>query len=458
MTERPNIISVKNDVIQIAIPYIEGTKKTYTTGTIIAGGTALTVKDNTDFAQNDYIIIGAVGQKQTEIVRITGAVSAGTSLTISATTFAHPSEGTLVTLIRYDQVELYGSSSASDVAPTIIGSAVSIDVSNGLNEIKAGTTYTYYYARYKNSNASTYSSYSDAAIATGLSELSRGEIKKEYMSTYNVRIDDLITDDWFNRGINRWQRSLYERRKQWSWLRDKTLIETVADTQSYDLPTTISDPNTPSAIISMKYAGQREMTPWDQEVFLKFTSDYVGSTLAASSLAGAISITLTTSNDFADPTTGTSTVHIQGDDILYTTNTQATGVLSGTTDVDDAHTAGDEVWQTYSTGIPTNYTVDRGSFKVFPIVGSVEAGKNIELEFWKKFTDLSDDSDETECPFTTNCYLYLNWQESIRRRLPIDEQTARKNAWRADTEDMVIDDPDFRDIRIQPHDLYKRIY
>ena len=457
--ERAVITQVKNDIIQVALPYIAGTLQTYTTAAIAATGTALTVKDNSDLANADYLILGTLGQEQTEIVRINGAVNAnGTSLTIPATTFPHP-EGTKVTLIRYNQVEIYGSSSASDAAPTIIGSAAGLDVQHGFNELKATTTYDYYYARYKNSNASTFSSYSDSIVATGLTALARGEIKKEFLSMYNERIDDLITDDWLNRGINRWQRILSKRKKTWSFLRTSTTSTTVQDQQGYTSPTDIQDNDSSDPIISMKYSATNILEWRDQDTFLRITKDHIGSTLSTATTGASTSFVLANTKDFASPTaSATSTIHIQGDSITYTTNTKSTNTLSGAASVTDSHSVNDEVWQTYTTGEPIYYTIDNGKIKLYPIPDSASANKNIHIEYWKKYTDLSDDSDETVCIFPENCYLYLYWQAALRRRLGADEQLVRKAEFDLDLENMVAEDPDFKTLRLEPRNLYSSPY
>ena len=459
MAERPNIQSVKNDIIDIAIPAIDDKEVTYLTDEVLASGVTLTIKSNAGFAQNVYAIFEDVGSRKSEIKRITAVVTAGTALTVAATTFSH-GVGTKITLVRYDQVEIYGSSSASDAAPTLIGSAENINVAEGRNQIKAATTYTYYYARFKDSNAGTYSSYSDSVAATGLTAQARGEIKKEFLSIYNERVDDLITDEWLNRAINRWQRELSKRRKYWNVLRYPAITDLVRDTQGYALPTDIQDYSQDS-VTSVKVANQPELTFVDDEIFTQLTYGHIGSELAADVAVIDTSITIDDSSDFASPTgSETTTVHIQGDEITYGTNTKSTGVLSEVTGITATHTTDDEVWQTYTTGQPTKYTIDpqTGKIKLNPIPDSGWADKNLYITYWRKFVDLSDDADATLFPYPENCYLYMNWQVAIRRRLSEDVVLSRRAEWKSDLEDRVMEDPEAREIRIEPHNLYGRKY
>lgn len=449
--ERLSILSVRNDVIQVGLPYLEGAPETYLTSAVAANGVTLTVRNNTRLLQNDYVILGGIGGQQSEIKRITGAVTLGTALTVAATTFAHP-VGAKVVLTHYDQVEIYGSSSASDAAPTLIGSAVNIDIRKGYTEIKIGTTYTYYFCRGKDSNAGTYSSYSDSILATGLTPQARGEIKKEFLSIFNERLDELISDDWMNRSINRWQRDLLKRRKQWSVLRTITSYDSVQDQQGYTLPSDIQDLQTISDVISVKWYNQSELTYADSRVFTSLTSDHIGTTLGADIAVIDTTVTLTDASDFADA----GSYSVQGDEMAYTSKSGNT--LSGVTGITATHTSGDEVWQTRTQGQPNTYTINNGKILIYPIFDSASANRDLDFEYWKKFPDLADDADTTLFLYPENCYLYLHWQAAIRRKLPLNEQEARRSIWKDDLETMAADDKDFRDITIQPQNLYSNPY
>jgi len=450
--EKPSIKEVKSNVVRIAHPYLSGNKTTYLTAELDATGIAITVKDNTDFADDDYIILGEVGGQMTEIVKVNAAVTPGTAMTTTACVFDHPI-GEKVTYIRYNQLQLYGSATTGDTSPSAIGSLVGIDVKSNYTEILVDTAdiESYYYVRYYNEDATEYSSYSESASAGGLSNQARGEIKNEFLSIYNEKIDDLITDDWLNRSINRWQRELSKRRNQWSVLRYTDIIETTQDTQAYSLPSDIQDENTEEAIVSVKYYNEPEIKYADEELFQKLTFDHIGSTLYTDIGLADITVVLDNTNDFAD----SGTIYVEGDEIAYTANTRSTNTLSGVTGITATHTADDEVWQVRNTGSPVRFTIDSDYIKLYPMPGSVEADKNLYLEYWRKFTDLDDDQDETLFKYPENCYLYLNWQVAIRRKLSEDIIMARKAQWQIDLEQLVAEDPDFREIRIQPMNFYK---
>jgi hypothetical protein len=325
--ERAVIKSVKNDVVKVALPYLEGAVTTFLTASVAATGTTLTVKNNSDFTQNDYLILEEIGGELAEIVRITAAVTAGTSLTVSACVFAH-GIGTKITRIRYNKVMIYSSATDdSSASADAIAAAVAIDVQHGFNELKATTPNTYYFARYYHEQATTYSSYSDSALATGLTSNSRGEIKNEFLSIYNEQVDELITDDWLNRSLNRWQRELQNRRRHWSCLKYSTITDLVEDQQGYTAPTDMQTFDNDS-ILSVKIEDEGEMNPIDQKVFTGLTYNYVGTSVSTAAAVGATSLVLSDSSDF---TQQNGTCYCKGVKIGYTLNTESTGTLSGIT-------------------------------------------------------------------------------------------------------------------------------
>jgi hypothetical protein len=446
--EIPNIIEVKNDIIRVEMPYWEGAPTTYLTTSVAATGTSLTVKDNTGFAQNWYVRLGPIGNQQTEIKRITDPVTAGTSLTIAACTFSHPSD-TMVALSRYDQVEIYGSSSPTDTNPTLIGSATNLDVSTGYTEIKAGTTYAYYYARFKDSNAGTYSSYSGAYAYTGLTNKARGQIKKEFLLLYNERIDDIITDEWMNMVIDHWHTDLIQRRRNWSCLRYQYNVDTVQDQQGYALPSDIYDNTSTDSIVSVKFYNHSAISYADQSVFQNLTYDHIGSTLSAAASIGAATLYLVDASDFA---TDGGTIHAQGQTITYTATSGNT--LTGVSGVVADLAKGSEIWQTYTTGQPNTYTIDNGLIRIYPVPDSSQARRNITIDYWRDFTPLTSDASETLFMYPDNCHKFMYYMLSVRRKMPADEQLKREQLWRAELEELVAQDPDFRDIYIQPVNHY----
>ena len=99
-------------------------EKTYLTADVAVAGTTLTVKavDANAWADDDYIIVGEIGTKTSEILRIAATITDGTSITITQTAkgvadsggarYVH-SEDEPVYRIDYNQIEVSRATTAT---------------------------------------------------------------------------------------------------------------------------------------------------------------------------------------------------------------------------------------------------------------------------------------------------------------------------------------------------------
>ncbi len=123
----------------------------------MAIGTTLTVKNNNKFAINQVLLLGELGDEDTEFVKThaTAAVS-GTTITLAATSIRSHGAGTKVYILSYDTIELTHATTATGTK-----SVLTTSVGNGLVSLEADEevlTYNepeynsgYYFGRYTNS-------------------------------------------------------------------------------------------------------------------------------------------------------------------------------------------------------------------------------------------------------------------------------------------------------------------
>src|SRR3990167_7559586 len=152
--------------------------KTYLTAAVSAAGVTLTVKavDTTEWADNDWLILGEIGTPTAEVLQVNGAVSDGTSLTIDnagsgGARFAH-SVDEPVYHIDYNQVRYSRGT-------TTVGSASTVLTTAELQPDNFETRYEdtandsgYGFVRFFNSFTSALSPYSDAIPYDGQSQRS----------------------------------------------------------------------------------------------------------------------------------------------------------------------------------------------------------------------------------------------------------------------------------------------
>src|SRR3990167_9465568 len=141
-----------------------------------AGASTLTVQNINKFAVNKILLIGEIGDEQSEIIKThaSSAPSGSTITLVTTLTFAHKA-GTKVYMIQYDQVELSHATTvggSKTLLTTSVGSglvALEADEKEMVyNETEFSTGY--YYARFKESIGGTFSDYCDAVAAGAYTE------------------------------------------------------------------------------------------------------------------------------------------------------------------------------------------------------------------------------------------------------------------------------------------------
>lgn len=223
---------------------LEKAKKTFLTSAVSAAGTTLTVKDNTGIANGDYLMIGELGEEGTEIKAVNGAVSAGTSITITAVTFAHGVD-TPIYNIRYNQAEFSRATTLTG-SKTVLTTA-SIDPSELFTSYEdTSNTTGYGFIRWKNSTTSAVSSYSGGVNYENDGDYSSYDRQTLFRMRQNVRQglaeteDDgmlsSITDQDIDDALNSRQQDVYSAR-HWTFAEAERSQDAVEDQFAYNIST-----------------------------------------------------------------------------------------------------------------------------------------------------------------------------------------------------------------------------
>lgn len=384
--------ALRNNVLRIAHPSLPTAPSSYVTSPNSAGGTSLTVRDTTGFADTDLILLGNFGDEQAEIKKINGAVSAGTSLTTTAMTFAH-AINTPVRKIIFDQIEIYGNSLASSSGATLI-TTIAIDPTAPFTEyINTGSAFAYYGVRGIRSVATTYQgSYSDFVAAVGFDTNTVGFVIQQAFDQVGekIRQDGKFSLQWAFDQIFLGEQDVAKELKKWSWLTEFEYDagNIALGVNYFTLPTNISDKNSPKAIQGLRIGTGRNLRYISKSVLEELFQNVGQTTVGTTYVSGATSIILTDSRDMVD--SGSINVYTGStiDAVSYTTNTRSTNTLSGVTSNDSGGTAGDPVWQYEPRGIPCRYTIYEGVvyFDAVPDTTTNLVGSNIWLDYYKNVT------------------------------------------------------------------------
>jgi len=161
-----------------------------------AAGSAvnLTIDDNSDIAQNDYMFFGEVGKPKSEIFKVNAAVTAGTVIQADTLVFSH-GVGTPLYRVPYNQVKFYRAETLGGDKSLL--ATVSIDADNEFTTyIDTTNTTGYLFFTLYNSTTAAESDYSAGFSYASIPYGSRIKIREFVTSPHNWAkpLDDTLFD------------------------------------------------------------------------------------------------------------------------------------------------------------------------------------------------------------------------------------------------------------------------
>lgn len=378
-----------------------------------AGVSSLVVDNITGFATGQTIIIGEMGDENSEIVSINGAPSGSTLVLLTATVFAHASS-TPVRLVLYNQVEFSSAPTVTGVKSVL--STVNVWADNdSTNYIDTSATTGYYFGRFKNSVSGLFSAYSAPIPVTGYDDNTLWSVKNRALVELGEVRSDLITDDFLNGAVAEGRRMADQNPATFRWSFrtkfDVIIGYMLAGQYQIAAPTDLRDRNTYKNILGVRMGQQNRPCVYQDRV--RFNQNYLNvshTTLANAVLVGATTITLTNSRDFDASGVLTVASGVLGSGVVtisYTSNNKTTGVLSGVTGVPAAGFATAlDVWQRYVPGLPTAYTIDGGMLSFDSPLLTTYDGQNVHMDYYSAMSAMTADSDTFDEPFYD---LYVSW-------------------------------------------------
>lgn len=427
--QKPQIIELLGSTIRVAHPDISRNYRTQLVSPIAVSGTAMSVTDNQTFSDDRWFLAGEVGDQEAEENDVNGAVTHGTSVTVTNTfKFAHDLD-TPITLLNERGFKLYGAATdggagtliaSVDAITTPIADAVSIQWSKQYSEwtmISTDTVYAYYYVKF--SDGVTDSAASDYIPSTGWSQSAVWNIVKQSLSQTNSEIGNKITNEFLILSADDAQKAVTQfmyqdpsgRLVQMDWDFENSYSEALTVTTNepnYSLSSLNLKYQTDKGIQGVKIGDSRPIKKLNVDEYDSLMFDVHQTQVATQATAGQTTLVVDSLITFSQA----GTIYINGQTITYTgisgTNTftgipaSGTGMITSTIAVDS------NVWQNISPGFPDYYTVDRGTLK-FNRPPSVDySGFPIKIRFIKALTALTELSDQTEIAFVNALPLFIN--------------------------------------------------
>ncbi len=418
----PNIAKVSGRIISIAHPASDtGLPKTYLTASAAASAVTLSVADKGGFADENWVRIGEVGTDTCEIVMVNAVTARGQTMTVTALVFAH-SAGEPVERVYFDQYKVYGNTTDTTVAATLIATVDQTPEEETTVYVNTGTEYAYYFVREYDSNAAADSdAYSDGVASTGYPENAAGRVVERALDETGTRGSGRITYGWCIDQINDCLGEIRESLKTWSFVQSfgYALGQTELGENSFTLPDSIHDPNSPKSILNVYLDGHTETLKYmDREEVIENYGDLVSGTVRTQATAGDLTLEVDDSYGFAD--SGSVTFWISGTEysITYTgvTRSVTAGVLTGVPAAgsDGAITvtvpAGTAIRQNVEEGEPAGFAVSDGTLTIWPFPDSDHDGLNVRMDFYTDRTAIGSLGDTLEGETQDLALLWLKWK------------------------------------------------
>lgn len=328
---------------------IKNQPDTVLTTSVTATGTTLTVANNNGFANNDYLLIGKLGEEKSEVKKIGAAITAGTSITIGALTFSHDQD-TPITKIEFNQVRFYYGTTTVAGDATALAAAQDLDPSEVYNYYEdASHTTGYGFCRFYNENTTGFSIHSDAIPYTGYTVKMLRSMRKKVRRLIN-EVDELnsnITNEEIDDELNLSNKEVAHDRL-WSFFERVKSFSSVANQWEYTLATNafkLFDATFKTQPLAVTDTVRFGMLRWDTDVtgdptHISIWNDkariypYISSSAETTTLGAAITTATETSFTVAD----NSGLPIQGKGIIdsevfswtgKTSTTALTGITRG---------------------------------------------------------------------------------------------------------------------------------
>lgn len=230
--------------IKVRNPVLPDKEMTYLTSKY-SSGTALTVKNNQGFADNDIVVAGQQGREKTESQSVSGVTGNQQVDLDVALKFSHTID-TPLWRSDFDKISIERKPSGGAFSEIAEGKVnIEWDELDGNTkvDVAAGVDTDTFRWRFYNSKSATYSGYSGELPGTGLTAFHAGSLIKAIRGFAKMKGLKGLDDQYLLDSLNRGQRRIDAQAPDGKWYfaltedSDSSRIQSIAGTNKYDLPT-----------------------------------------------------------------------------------------------------------------------------------------------------------------------------------------------------------------------------
>lgn len=398
-------------------------QETFLTADVASGSSTITVSNISGFAVNQILIINPFSEKSEIILTHASTSPSGSTITLKAATTTANTHytGERVVLISYDQVEISNATTLAGSKSVLTTSNLQPDQQTFVYNDTAGST-GYYFARFKNSITSAFSSYTDGLPVTGWVSNTVGYMINQALKRINKNLGELLTKEFFYNEINECLRKIKGKQLRWPEHAEEDYIagQAIRGINTITLPSDIYDNNTNKSITGVRIGTDSNLTYLDPTAFESQKVGVAQTQVRTQASATDTSLAVDNSYDFDD--SGALSIYVSGTKYspTYTGVTRddlsgATGAFTGVPSSGDGSITvtipvDTNVWQGETEGTPQFFTVRDGELEFWPLVDSSNDDTNIYLDYDKVATEVNSDGDEIDLQRYGVVLDYITWK------------------------------------------------
>lgn len=387
---------------------ITGAKETFLTAQAPSGESTITVQSIIGFAVNQILLIGEIGDENTEIIKTHSSTSpSGTKITLASPLTKTHDVYTKIRIIPYDQVEFYHAETATGDKTLL----TSVDIQPDSLETRYDDTTAslgYYFTRFKNTISATYSGYSDPIPYEGYGINRVGfainyALKRNKMESFTDFIDYQFCIDEINSCLD------FITGKLKGWTNLLKLNQVIGQTERGvlvlgNMPSDIWENKGNKSILDLRIGTGTGLTYLIWSDFEKKMKGVCHARVRTEANGGDTTLEIDNSYDFKDE--GSVNVYVGGNlqTLTYTgvIRSETAGVLtgipvSGTGSITAAIPVGTDVWDGEDEGKPIYYSINSdGEIVIYPLPDNLYRNQNGYLDYWTGATKVDSDNDELD--------------------------------------------------------------
>lgn len=392
-----------------------GKRFTYLSEDVILAGTTIRVQSIVGFesvntSSGQVICIGEIGNERTEIRRTTNASADGyPSATYKeiglrdALNFDHPQD-TKVYIIDWDRVEFQAAATVTGSKSTILAYPLNIRPDQ-LETLYVDRTQSsgFYFNRFNNTINSDNSDWSDPVPYAGYDDNMVRSIKDRAIESLGEQIDGVvITEDFLNKSLWEARREYHQAQGKRPFRRKYNVDIGNALTGSFriELPSDVERPYGAENIYGVRIGANENMQYYDKKDWDDDYRNIPHSTLDVPYTDGvSTSIWVANGRDFS----ASASINVEGTTIglsrILGENNSFRIITQGSWDA----SAGSDVWENVSLGLPDRFTVwgdSQGSAYIYfnrPL-DTAYIGMNIYADYYRTLVGFNSDYDTLDEP------------------------------------------------------------